>query len=120
MSYDIGIYHPTVRSRVESGEEIDGFDHPQIDSAAVARFVESLATYGYKPQPSTPDCREFLKLVSGNPIQVHIFTTEIAFSVPYGNNSKDATFEALQDASELLEHEHMSLFDPQSGGWADA
>jgi hypothetical protein len=120
MSYGIGIYHPSVRARVQGGEEMDEFDHPQLDAAAVSRFVEGLAGYGYEAEASTPDCRAFAKAVSGNPIQVHVFATEIAFSVPYGKNSKDAIFEALQDASELIEPEHMCLFDSQTGEWADA
>src|SRR5262245_10471426 len=120
MSYDLGIYHPTVRGRVDGGEEMDEFDHPPLDAASVSRFVESLSAWGYRPEPSTPDCRTFVKSVSGTPVQVHVFATEIAFSVPYGSNSRDAIFEALQDASELVEPEHMCMFNPQTGEWADA
>lgn len=120
MSYDIGIYHPSVRDRVEGGEEMDEFDHPQLDAAAVGRFVDALAGCGYGAEPSTSECRAFVKEVSGIPIQVHVFSTEIAFSVPYGKDSKDTIFEALQDASELIEPEHMCLFDSQTGEWADA
>ncbi len=120
MSYDIGIYHPEVRGRVEGGEDLDGFEHPQLDSAAASRFVESLAAYGYNAEPSAPDHRAFVKNVSGNEVLVHVFPTEIAFSVPYGKNSKDAIFEALQDASEILDSKHMCMFDPQTGEWADA
>jgi hypothetical protein len=120
MSYDIGIYHPSVRDRVEGGEEMDEFDHPQLDAAAVRRFIEALAGYGYGVEPSTSECRAFAKTVSDSRVQVHVFATEIAFSVPYGKNSKDAIFEALQDASELIEPEHMCVFDPQTGQWLDA
>jgi hypothetical protein len=79
MSYDIGIYHPSVRARVEGGEEMDEFEHPQLDAAAVGRLVEALVGYGYGAEPSTSECRAFVKAVSGNPIQVHVFATEIAF-----------------------------------------
>jgi hypothetical protein len=120
MSYDIGIYHPTVRSRVEGGEEMDEFDHPKLDTPAVERLVGALTTYGYSAEPSTADCRAFIKHVSGNPIQVHVFATEISFSVPYGTSVKEAIFEAIQDASELVEPKYMCLFDPQTGKWADA
>lgn len=120
MSYTIAIYHPSVRSLVESGQELDEFEHPPLDPSAVARFIDTLAQYGYGSEPSTAECRAFVKDVSGCPVQVHVFTTEIAFSVPTGRNSEDAVFEALQDASELVDAEHMSLFDPQTGEWTDA
>ena len=119
MSYDIGIYNPAVRDRVEGGEELDAFDHPQLDATAVARFVDALAGYGYKTESSTAECRSFSKAVSGNPVEVNVFATEIAFSVPYGKNSQEAIFEALQDAAELMEPEHMCMFDPQTGEWTD-
>jgi hypothetical protein len=119
MSYDIGIYHPTVRKRAEGGAEMDEFDHPPLDAAAVARFIEGLSDYGYESGNSTPAFKEFKKDVDGSPVEVRIFPTEIAFKVSFGKNSKDAIFEALQDAQELLEPDHMCLFDPQSGEWAE-
>jgi hypothetical protein len=119
MSYDIGLYHPSVRARVEAGEELDEFEHPLLDAGAVSKFIETLIEYGYESEPSSPDCRAFAKDVNGTPIEVHVFSTEIGISVPYGGNSEDAVFEALQDASEIAEPRHMALFNPQTGEWAD-
>jgi hypothetical protein len=106
--------------RSEQGLELDEFDHPPLDKTAVERFIGRLAKYRYNLESTTPRCREFVKDVGGCPIQVAVFSTEIAFSVPYWQNAKEAILEALQDASELVEPEHMVLFNPQDGTWAEA
>lgn len=120
MSYSVQIYHPQVREQAEHGLELDEFQHPPLDPSAVERFVSKLTNYGYSLEASTPACREFVKHINGCPVQVAIFTTEIAFSVPYWQNAQDAIFEALQDASEIIEPDHMVLFNPQDGEWTDA
>jgi hypothetical protein len=120
MSYSIQLFHPAVRRTVEEGQELDEFDHPLIDQSAVNKFVEKLAQYDYRLEFSTPQSREFVKLIGSCPIQVIVFDSEIAFSIPFWDNSEAAIFEALQDASELADPEHMVLFNPQEGKWIDA
>jgi hypothetical protein len=119
MSYSVQIFHPQVRKQTEQGREIDEFDHPPLDPSAVEKFVNNLSKYEYSLEATTPQYREFVRHIDGCPIQVAVFTTEIAFSVPYWQNSENAIFEALQDASELIEPEHMALFNPQVGEWAE-
>jgi hypothetical protein len=51
--------------------------------------------------------------------KVTIHAAEISFSIPYWDGSEDAIFEALQDASELADSEHMALFNPEDGEWTD-
>ena len=119
MSYDIYLFHPDVQQQVEQGQEIDGFNHPPLDSSAVEKFINHLAAYGYSLESTTPERRRFIKNMNGCPIQVSVFTTEIAFTVPYWENSQDAVFEALQDACDIAEPEAMVLFNPQTGEWTD-
>jgi hypothetical protein len=119
MSYDIGIYHPEVRKRVEAGEELDEFEHPSLDTGAVSRFIAALVEYGYEAEPSSPECRAFAKDCGGTSIQVHVFKTEIGVSVPYGGES-EAIFEALQDVSEIVEPQYLAVFNPQEDEWTDA
>src|SRR5262249_30650172 len=76
MSYSFNLFHPIVQKHVEQGKEIDEFDHPPLDSSAVERFISNLAKYGYIPESTTPQCREFVKSIDGCPIQVSVFTTE--------------------------------------------
>ena len=119
MSYSFQLYHPTVRERTRQGNELDTFEHPRLETAAVSEFVNGLAQYGYKLESSTANSRHFVKSVGGCPIQVGVYESEIAFSIPYWKNSEDAIFEALQDASELADFEHMAMFNPQDDVWAD-
>ena len=119
MSYDIYLFHPSVRQQVEQGRELDEFNHPPLDSSAVEKFINNLAAYGYRLESTTPECRSFIKNMDGCPIQVSVFTTEIAFTIPYWENSQDAIREALQDACDIPEPEAMVLFDPQTGEWTD-
>jgi hypothetical protein len=119
MSYSIQIFHPLVREQTGQGREIDEFDHPPLDPSAVERFIRNLFKYEYSHEATTVQCREFVKCINGCPVQVAVFATEIAFSVPYWQNSQDAIFEALQDASELVEPEYMALFNPQIGEWSE-
>ena len=119
MSYGLQIFHPAVRKRAQEGQELDELEHLALDQDAVARFIEGLNRYGYSLETTTPQYQQFVKYVGRCPIQVAIFDSEIAFSIPYWN-SEEAIFEALQDASELIDSEHMALFNPQDGEWAEA
>lgn len=117
MSYGIYLYHPSVREEVEGGRELDEFDHSPLAKAAVTQFLAGLEQYGYELQSQTADRKTFSKPVGDVQVEVSVYDTEIAFTVAGGD--EDAIFEALQDASELCDSEHMALFDPQSGEWQD-
>jgi hypothetical protein len=117
MSYSFQIFHPTVREIAKQGKGLDEFDHISLDLAAVEVFVKGLLNSGYRVGATDPHRREFLKDVGSCRIQVAVYSTEIAFSIPYGDNSQNAIFEALQDASELADADHMAMFNPQDGDW---
>lgn len=117
MSYGIYLYHPSVRTEVERGQELDEFAHPSLAKAAVAQFLSSLERYGYALQSQTGERKTFSKPVGNSHVELSVYDTEIAFTVSGGDS--DAIFEALQDASELCDSEHMALFDPQTGEWQD-
>src|SRR5438105_1135581 len=105
MSYNIYIYNRTVFDQVKKGLELDGFKLEPISQPDMARFLKRLQGYHYEKRTETAICTEFLRDVSGCPIQVAVFRTEIAFSVPSWKNSEAAIIEALQDASELADSE---------------
>jgi hypothetical protein len=62
--------------------------------------------------------QEFVREVGRCPIQVAIFKTEIAFSVPYWDDGS-AISEALQDASELADTDGWVFYDPQTDTWLE-
>lgn len=117
MSYSIYLYHPSVRAEAERGRELDEFDHPPLAKAAVTQFLNMLDEYGYALQSQATERKTFSKPVGDSSVDVSVYDTEIAFTVSGGD--EDALFEALQDASELCDAEHMALFDPQTGEWQD-
>jgi hypothetical protein len=117
MSYGIYLYHPSVRVEAERGRELDEFAHPALAEAAVTQFLDGLAHYGYELQSQSAECKTFSKPVGDSQVDVSVYDTEVAFTVAGGD--ADALFEALQDASELCDSEHMALFDPQTGEWQD-
>ena len=119
MSYDISVFHPSVKQKVEGGLAFDGFEHDRLEAAEVEAFLESLTLYGYQQESETPQRKGFVKKVGRCPIQVGVYATEISFSVPSGKGSEEAVFEALQDASELCDTDGLALFNPQTGEWFD-
>lgn len=125
MSYSVNVFHADVRRKVEEGQELDGFSHPELKTEDVQRLIKRLGLYGYQPvgqqiagaQMTKPV--EFVKQVSSCPITVTVFPSEVSFSVPYWEGSQDAIFEALQDASELSDSESLALHNPQLNAWSD-
>jgi hypothetical protein len=117
MSYDISIFHISVKQKVDEGLVLDGFEHPFLEEKDVARFLERLVKYAYKVESEDTSMKTFMKEVNGCPIEVHVFDTEISFSVPFWESSRSAIFEALQDATELSDSDTMALYDPQAGEW---
>lgn len=115
MGYNIHLFHPDVRAGVEAGEDFEEFEHPALDKQAVADFIKRLEAYEYISVPNSP-YQEFAKEVDGSVIEVRIFETEIGFRIAYGN-SGEAIFDALMDASEMMDSEFMTMYDPQAGDW---
>jgi hypothetical protein len=112
MSYDLQIFHREVKTQMETGLELDSFEHPKLETEDVEEFLERLGKYGYMLEAETPEAKTF---VQGN-ITVTVFDTMIAFNVPYGLDD-DSIFDALQDSSELIETGNLALFNPQENEW---
>ena len=117
MSYAIYLYHPQVKATASQGLELDEFDHPVLSESDVQLFLKELPRFGYVLENQSAVCKEFVKQVGTCPVQVGVFKTEIAFSVPYWSGSADAIFEALQDSAELCDTAHLVTFNPQNGEW---
>lgn len=116
MSYDFQLFHKDARAKIKTEDDFEEIEYPILDKQAVADFIESLKRYDYKQESESP-YREFIKDVEGCPIQVTIFETEISFAIPYWKNSESAIFDALMDASEIMNSDFFAMYDPQSGEW---
>jgi hypothetical protein len=119
MSYNVYLYHPDVKAAASAGAEIDEIDLPAIPEDVRQRFVERLLKYDYELETKNPNCTEYIHKNRKWSIQVAVFRTEIAFSVPYWNDAENAIFEALQTAHELCDTGEMVVFDPQTGDWSE-
>ncbi len=117
MSYDLSIYHPDVKQKVDAGFELDAFAHTPLAKADVDSFVERLELYGYQPLETVPAARVFAKTEAESLIRVSLFDTEITFSVSPPEGEEDVLFERLQDASELSDSDGLVLFNWQTGEW---
>ena len=115
MSHSISIFHPGVKQNFDEGLGLDEFDHPELEKLEMDRFYARLQKYGYELESEDSRSKVFVKLVANCTIQVSVFRSEISFRVPYG--FIEATFEALQDASELSDSDGMVLYDNQTGEW---
>jgi hypothetical protein len=93
MSYNLQIFHREVKTQVETGLELDAFEHPKLET-------------------ETSEVKTFAK----GSITVNVFETMISFTVPYGLED-DSIFDALQDSSELIDTGNLALFNPQENEW---
>jgi hypothetical protein len=125
VSYSVNIFHVDVRRKIEEGQKLDGFSHPELKTEDMKRLIKRLGLYGYQPvgQQIADALKakplEFVKQVGTCPITVTVFPSQVSFSVPYWEGSQDAILEALQDASELSDSESLALHNPQLNAWSD-
>lgn len=119
MSYSVYLYHPDVKVAAAGGADIDAIDVPPIPEDVRQRFVDRLLQYDYELETTNSTCAEYIHKNRKWSIQVAVFLTEIAFSVPYWDDAENAIFEALQAARELADIGDIVVYDPQTGEWSE-
>lgn len=119
MSYNLYLYHPDVKAIAASGAEIDEIDVPLIPEDVRQRLIDRLLKYDYELGTANPNCTEYIHKNRRWSIQVAVFRTEIAFSVPYWDDAESAIFDALQTAHELADTGEIVVYDPQTGEWSE-
>lgn len=119
MSYNVFLYHPDMKAAAADGAEIDEIDVPLIPEDVRQRFVDRLLKYDYELETTDPDCTEYIHKNRKWSIQITVFNTEIAFSVPYWDDAENAIFKALQTAHELADSGDIVVYDPQTGEWSE-
>jgi len=119
MSYNIYLYHPDVRSKAAAGQELDKIENPTIPEETRQRFTERLLKYDYELEADNPNGKEYIHKNRELPIQVVVFRTEIAFSIPYWADAENVVFEVLMTAHELADGGDLAVYDPQTGEWSE-
>lgn len=120
MSYDIYIYDKSAKEIDISSEKFGGCDMPKIPPEKIEAFKNRLLKYEYTLSHEDEKHAEYEHKNRNWGIQVNIFKTEIAFTVPYWDDADNAIFEALLTASELCDNGDLLVYDPQNGDWVDA
>ncbi len=122
MSYNVYLYHPVVKAAASAGAEIDEIDLPAISEVVRQRFVERLLKYEYELESKNPNCTEYIHKNRKWSIQVAVFRTEIAFSVPYWDDAPRMRFLRLSKRPTncaMLEKWLYSTRRPETGANCD-
>jgi hypothetical protein len=114
MSYDIYLYCKDFLARALEQNLGDWSNADPIDEKSLAIVRKQLAEKGYSLEIEEDDCQEYLHPNEDWTIQVQVFSSEIAFNVPYGDEFEEAIAAALSDAQDLAEAAGLGLHDPQT------
>lgn len=117
MSYAIHLYHPDVKAAVDRGEELDDITFPEIPEAIRQEFIRILKSYGYVLESESDQCIQYIHTNKEWGIEVCVFPTQIAFSVPFWDQAEDAIFEASMAAFEIAHDVNLLVFRPAEGEW---
>lgn len=119
MSYDIYIYDKSAQG-IDIDSDDFGVNMPIISPALIDAFEKRLLKYDYVKCHEDSEHREYEHKNADWGVQVSIFDSEIAFSIPYWDDADNAISEALMTASELCDHGQLLVYDPQNGSWVEA
>ena len=118
MSYGLYLFHPEVKKRVLQDKlALDEFEHPRLTAKQITYFRKRLEAYEYQEIKVADKIAEYEKYYGKCPITVSIYDTEIAFSIPYWQNSEQAIFEALMTAFEINNTQEFAVYNPQENTW---
>lgn len=115
MSYDIGLYDRSfLKAAID--EDIDDYTvAPPLPSGTVALVKDRLLSLGYMIESDRPDCAEYAHPNGSWGLQVLVFASEIAFTVPYWDDADSAIAQAKNHARLLALEFGLGLSDQQDG-----
>lgn len=119
MSYSIYLFHADVKAQADGGRGLDEIEYIALAPEAASAVLERLHQLGYVLESEGERSRDYVKNVGQCPVQVAVFSSEIAFSVPYWEGSARAIAQALQDAGGLAGSTGTVVFDPQVKKWGN-
>ena len=115
MSYDIGLYDKAFLRRAIEEDLGDYTVAPRLPSAVIASIRDRLLSLGYTIESEGVNCTEFIHPNDSWALQVAVFKTEIAFSVPYWDDAENAIAKAKSHARLLAQEFDLGLTDQQDG-----
>lgn len=115
MSYAIGLYDKAFLEQAIAEDLGDWTKAPAIPREKQEAIEKRLIELGYKLEAASPICREWIHPKEGWGLQANLFSSEIAFSIPYWDDWENAVMEAEAVARQLAEELDLGFHDPQSG-----
>jgi|LakMenE01Jun11ns_1017448.scaffolds.fasta_scaffold9413159_2 hypothetical protein len=115
MSYDIGLYDKTFLRKAIDEDLGDYTVAPPLSLAVLASIKDRLLSLGYTIESDSVNCTEFIHPNDSWALQISVFQTEIAFSVPYWDDSENAIAQAKLHARLLAQEFNLGLTDQQDG-----
>jgi len=115
MSYDIGLYD---RSFLKAAIDEDLDDYtvaPPLPSETLALVRDRLLSLGYNIESDGPNCVEYVHSNGSWGLQVSVFESEIAFTIPYWDDADSAIVHAKNHARLLALEFGLGLTDQQDG-----
>lgn len=115
MSYDIALYD---RSFLRTAIDEDLGDYtsaPKLPAETLGSIKERLLNLGYTVETESKLCTEFVHPNQGWGLQVTVFSSEIAFSIPYWDDAGAAIAVAKVHARKLATEYGLGLTVQQDG-----
>jgi hypothetical protein len=117
MSYNVSLYTNAVKVAVLAGSDLEDLQNIPIPDEILSQFKMRIEKFGYKIESTNATCNEYIHPNPKWAIQVVVFKTQIAFSIPYWDDSENAIMDALMTAHEIADDLGLSVYDPQTNGW---
>lgn len=115
MSYDIGLYDRSFL-KAAIAENLDDYTvAPPLPSETLALIKNRLLSLGYTIEFDGPDYVEYVHPNASWGLQVSVFESEIAFTVPYWDDADSAVAQAKNHARLLALEFGLGLTDQQDG-----
>ena len=115
MSYDIGLYEKQFLKEAIERDLGDWTNATVIPTTIREAVVERLKSLGYKLEFTSDTCQEWIHPKEEWGLQVSVFNSEIAFSIPYWDDWENAVMEADGLARKIAEEFGLGMHDPQNG-----
>lgn len=115
MSYDIGLYDRAFLKKAIDENLGDYRIAPPFPPEVLSAIKERLINMGYLVESDGDHCTEYIHSNNAWGLQVTLFRTEIAFSIPYWDDADSAVAHAKADARNLADEFCLGLTDQQDG-----
>ncbi|WP_152544857.1 hypothetical protein [Deinococcus phoenicis] len=117
MSYTLYISPIEAMQAIKAGGDWEDVENVLLESAARERLLMRLEKYGYQLAHERHGVREYEKAFKGQPVRVHVYDTEIAFSASYWERLNDILFDLRMEIMELADSPRLAFYDPQQDEW---